>query len=58
MQILLGSYFMNRSYKYHNSRVLDRTVRINVFPFIISKNSIFHAIIKYFGICKTSTFIG
>ena len=36
---------------------MDRTVRINVFSFIFSKNSIFHVIKKIFR-GKTSTYIG
>jgi hypothetical protein len=44
------------SYKCYNS-FFYRTVRINVFSFIFSKNSIFHVIKKVFR-SKTSTYIG
>ena len=52
MQIdrVLGSYFTYWSYKCYNPHFLHCTVRINVFLFIFSKNSIFHVIKEYFGI--------
>ena len=46
--LLFGSYFTYRSYKCYNPQFLDRTVSINIFSFIISKNSIFHVIKKIF----------
>ena len=55
--ILLCFYYKYWSYKWYNPFFLDCTVRINIFSFIFSKNSIFHVIKKIFR-SKTSTYIG
>jgi hypothetical protein len=57
MKVLKYYYYKCWSYKCYNRNFLDRTVRINDFSFIFSRNSIFHVLKKILR-DKTSMYIG